>query len=74
MCGLILMCMMPRAISRQSATYVGIMGRVRFAVMLDCKEIALALQKRHVTWCCADWRRRAMHMLDMVWCTSRAMG
>lgn len=68
------MWMMTRAISRQSATYVGTSDRVRTTGMLDCKEIVLALQNVHGTWCRADWLAHAIHMHEMVWFTSRAMG
>ena len=53
-CGLILMCMMPRAISRESATCVDTVGRLRTAGMLDCKEFDLAWKNMHGTWCRAD--------------------
>ena len=66
--------MMPRALSRESATCVGTTGCVRTADMLNCKKIVLALQNMHVIWCRAALAVGAEHMLEMVWCTSRAMG
>ena len=70
----VLICMMPRALSRESATCVGTTGRVRTADMLDCKKIVLAMQNMHVIWCRAALAVGAAHMLEMVWFTSRAMG
>ena len=49
--GLILMCMKPRAISRESATCMGTSGRVRTADMLECKGFALVMHEVHGSPC-----------------------
>ena len=49
--GLILMCMKPRAISRESATSMGTSGHVRTADMLECKGFALVMHEVHGSPC-----------------------
>ena len=49
--GLILMCMKPHAISRESATCMGTSGRVRTADMLECKGFALVMHEVHGSPC-----------------------
>ena len=68
----VLICMMPRALSRESATCVGTTGRVRTADMLDCKKIVLAMQNMHVIWCRAALAvgAGARHTC-LKWCGSR---
>ena len=49
--GLILMCMKPRAISRESATSMGTSGHVLTADMLECKGFALVMHEVHGSPC-----------------------
>ena len=49
--GLILMCMKPRAISRESATSMGTSGHVRTVDMLECEGFALVMHEVHGSPC-----------------------